>query len=197
MTKLEVYWDVASPYTYLALTQIPGLVERTGAEVVYRPFLLGGVFKATGNTMPGAVAAKGAYMMEDLKRWATEYGVTMKLPGEVPFPINSVGPMRLAVAAGRRGQGPAIAQALIRAYWVDGKDVSQPDVLSSVAESIGLDPAAMAADLQDQSVKDELRSSTEEAVARGAFGSPTMFVNGTMFWGNDRLPHVEAALRSG
>ena len=195
MTKLEVFWDAASPYTFLAVTQIPSLAERTGAEVVYRPFLLGGVFKATGNQMPGAVAAKGAYMMNDLERWAQHYGVAMKKPGEVPFPINTVAPMRVAVAAGRHGKAAEIATAMTKIYWADGRNISEPEVLADVAASIGLDAAAIATEIQDQTVKDELRANTEEAVARGAFGAPTMFVNDQMFWGNDRLDHVEAALR--
>ena len=195
MASLEVFWDVASPYTYLAVTQLPAIAERTGAELTLRPFLLGGVFKATGNTMPGAVPAKGAYMMNDLGRWAAEYGVPVKKPGEVPFPINSVAPMRCAIVAGRKGLSQQIAQALTKTYWADGKDVSQPDVLAEVIASVGLDPQEVTTSIQEQSVKDELRMLTEKAVARGAFGAPTMFVGDEMFWGNDRLQHVEAALR--
>ena len=121
------------------MTQIPAVVERTQAEVVYRPFLLGGVFKATGNTMPGAVPAKGAYMMSDLTRWASYYGVPIKKPGEVPFPINTVGAMRTAIAAGRRGKAAEVAAALTRAYWAEGHDVSQPEALGQVIVSLGLD----------------------------------------------------------
>ena len=196
MAAIEIFWDVASPYTYLAITQLPAIAERTGAELVFRPFLLGGVFKATGNNMPGAVPAKGAHMMNDLTRWAEQYGVTIKKPGEVPFPINSVTPMRVAIVAGRKGLGREAAQALTRAYWGEGRDVSQPEVLTDVVTSLGLDPTEMVKAIQEQSVKDELRTQTGEAVERGAFGAPTMFVEGQMFWGNDRLQHVEAALRA-
>ncbi len=196
MRTVEVFWDVASPYSYLALTQLPAVAERTGAEVVYRPFLLGGVFKATGNSMPGVVPQKAAFMNADLRRWATQYGVSMKMPGEVPFPINTVAAMRMAVAVGRKGRSAQIASELTRAYWAQGHDVSQPEALAAVASSLGFDPAEIATEIQDPSVKDELRSTTEEAVNRGAFGAPSMFVDGQLYWGNDRLAHVEQALKT-
>src|SRR5690348_199062 len=102
MRKLEVYWDVGSPYTHLAVTQLDGLAQRTGAEVELIPFLLGGVFKATENTMPARVPKKAAYLIEDLRRWRDRYGIAMKMPVvEVTFPLNTLLPMRVAVAAKR------------------------------------------------------------------------------------------------
>src|SRR5215831_696433 len=117
MAVLEFFWDIGSPYTYLAVTQLAGLQKRTGAEIRYRPFLLGGVFKGSGNTMPAAVAAKALYMAVDLGRWRDLYGVKMKVPPELPFPLNSLAPMRAAVAADVKGRGPAFCHAVFERYW--------------------------------------------------------------------------------
>lgn len=194
MAKLEFFWDVGSPYTYLASTQMDGIRQRTGAEVVFRPFLLGGVFRSTGNEMPARVAAKAVWMGKDLRRWSEEYGVAMKMPGETPFPLNTITPMRVAVAADRAGKGEAYCHALFNSYWVDGNDVSQLDHLAAVCDAVGLDPKEMAAAAQDQEVKDTLRKNSDEAVERGAFGAPTLFVGDDLWWGNDRLRQVEARL---
>jgi 2-hydroxychromene-2-carboxylate isomerase len=193
---LEFFWDVGSPYTYLAATQLPLLAQRTGATIRYRPFLLGGVFKSTGNSRPIEVAAKAAHLLSDLGRWRDHYGVPMKLPPEVPFPINTLGPMRAAVAADAKGKGEAFCHAVFRRYWAEGKDVSNADELGSVVASVGLDPREVLEASVSQEVKDHLRKNTEEAVQRGAFGAPAFFVGGELFWGNDRLHFVEAKLKS-
>jgi 2-hydroxychromene-2-carboxylate isomerase len=195
MAKLEVFWDVGSPYTYLAVTQLPALAKRTGAEIVLVPFLLGGVFKGAGNTMPAAVPAKATYMMEDLKRWRDLYRVPLKIPpAEVIFPLNTLLPMRAAVAAKRAGKGDVYCNAIFAAYWGDGRDVSLPEVVEEVARSIGIDGAQLLKDAASQEVKDELRKNTEEATARGAFGAPAMFIGDELYWGNDRLDFVERRL---
>jgi 2-hydroxychromene-2-carboxylate isomerase len=195
MKLVELFWDVASPYTYLAHTQIAGLRERTRAEVRYRPFLLGGVFKATDNLAPGANPFKASYLLQDLRRWRELYRVPMRMPAEeVEFPLNSVSAMRVAIAADREGAGPKIADVLLRAYWVDGLILSDPAVLSSVLTAGGFDAGALLAAAQTAEVKDQLRANSDEAVRRGAFGAPTMFIGEEMFWGNDRLAFVEARL---
>jgi len=195
MTKLEFFWDVGSPYTYLASTQMDGLRQRTAAEIVFRPFLLGGVFKSTGNDMPAALPAKAVYMAKDLQRWSDEYGVNMLLPGDAPFPLNTILPMRAAVAVDQAGKGEAYCHAVFAAYWRKGRDVSLPVELSRVLEGIGVDPAAIADAVQSQAVKDALRQASDEAVERGAFGAPTFFIGDEMFWGNDRLQQVERRLK--
>lgn len=195
--KLEFFWDVGSPYTYLAMTQLPGLRQRTGAEVVYRPFLLGGVFRSVGNKMVD-VAPKAKNLLDDLKRWRDWYRVEMKMPMvEAPFPLNTLLPMRAAVAADRLSAetGERFAHAIMRAYWAEGRDVSVAEEISRVAESIGLVGADLLAAAEDPVVKNTLRANTDEAVARGAYGAPAMFIGEELYWGNDRLQFVESKLR--
>lgn len=195
MPTVEFFWDVASPYTYLASTQMKDLAARTGATVEYRPFLLGGVFKATGNSMPATVQARAMYMGRDLMRWKARYGVPMKMPvAEVAFPINSVKAMRVACALTEPGQGEAFCHAVMDAYWGQGKNVSEVEVLSEVIAGLGLDPAATLEAATTQPVKDALRANSDDAVAKGAFGAPTFVVDGQLYFGNDRLHFVEAAL---
>lgn len=190
---LEFFWELSSPYTYLAATQLDDLEQRTGAKVVWKPMLLGKVFEATGNQMPARIPAKARYMGGDLKLWAQYYGVPIVVMPKV-FPINSVAGARAAIAAEAQGQGPELSLALMQAYWGEGVDLSAPDAVLAVAQRAGLDVAALAAAMQSQEVKDQLRQNTDEAVARGAFGAPTFFVGEQMFWGNDRLPLIERAL---
>jgi 2-hydroxychromene-2-carboxylate isomerase len=191
MKRVELFWDVGSPYTYLATTQIAGLAERTSATVELRPFLLGGVFKATANHMPAEVQAKARYMLQDLDRWRERYGVRFSFPSI--FPINSLLPMRVACALEGR-DSERFCHAIMAAYWVDGLDAGTEPVVRGVLDGLALDAGATVARAQTQEVKDRLRKNTEEAVARGAFGAPTFFVGDQMFWGNDRLDFVEAAL---
>jgi 2-hydroxychromene-2-carboxylate isomerase len=196
MPRLELFWDVGSPYTYLATTQLEGLRRRTGAEVVLRPFLLGGVFKATGNSAPTSVAAKSKYLSDDLRRWRDHYQVRMKIPpDEVLFPINSVLPMRAAIAAEIMGAGEKFAMALLDAYWVHARDVSLPEEVAKVAVGIGLDDLRVLEGAGRSEVKDTLRANTEEAIKRGAFGAPAMFIGDDLYWGNDRLAFVEQHLK--
>ncbi len=197
MASFEFFWDVGSPYTYLAFTQLAGLEQRTGAAAKLRPFLLGGVFKSTGNNMPAAVPAKARYLAIDLHRWRMHYGVPMLMPvAEVAFPLNTLLPMRAAVAAELQHTGRVFAEALLNAYWRDGVDVSSPEALGQVAAFAGLDANSLLSAAATQEVKDALRANTDEAVARGAFGAPTVFVDDELYWGNDRLGFVEARLKS-
>jgi 2-hydroxychromene-2-carboxylate isomerase len=191
--SIEFFWDPASPYTYLASTQIEAVAARAGAAVVWKPFLLGKVFEATGNRMPAACPAKGKHLFQDVQRWAQHYGVPVGFPKV--FPVNSVAALRCAIAATAQGKGADYAKAVMKAYWGDGQDISQPEVLAAVAAGLSLDGAALLAQTQDAAVKDVLRANTEEAVKRGAFGAPTFYVGEQMFWGNDRLVLLEEFLR--
>jgi 2-hydroxychromene-2-carboxylate isomerase len=191
--EIEFFWDPASPYTYLASTQIEALAARAAVGVVWKPFLLGKVFEATGNRMPAAIPAKGKHLFQDVQRWGQHYGVAVGFPKV--FPVNSVAALRCGIAAAGQGKAAEFAKAVMKAYWAEGQDISQPGVLVAVAAAVGLDGAALLAQTQEPAVKDALRANTEEAVRRGAFGAPTFFVGEQMFWGNDRLVLLEEFLR--
>jgi 2-hydroxychromene-2-carboxylate isomerase len=193
-STIEFFWDAASPYTYLASTQIGALAERAGAALEWKPFLLGKVFEATGNRMPAACPAKGKHLFCDVQRWAAHYGVPVAFPQI--FPINTVLALRAGIAAAAQGKavGAAYAQAVMKAYWAAGADISQPQAVAAAGAAAGLDGEALVAQAQEQAVKDLLRANTEEAIKRGAFGAPTFFIGEQMFWGNDRLVLLEEHL---
>ena len=193
MRSIEFFFDYGSPASYLAYTQLPGIAQRTRAQIVYRPMLLGGVFKATGNRSPVEIAAKGVWMMADLQRYATRYGVPyVRNPH---FPINTLNLMRGAVAAEIDGRLVPYSDAIFRAIWADQRNMADPIVIGTVLREAGFDPATMMAAIGTPEVKDRLRTNTEEAVARGVFGAPTCFVGEQMFFGQDRLDFVEEELR--
>ena len=194
MPRLEFFFDYGSPYSYLASSQLPALVERTGAEVIYRPMLLGGVFKATGNSSPAVepCEAKRAYGGLELRRWIAHLGVPFS--GNPHFPINTLLLMRTAVAAQHAGVFEPFHRAVYPAFWAKGENLGEPEVISRIAQKAGLDARALLEGAADAAVKAELRATTEEAVARGTFGAPTFFVGDQMFFGNDRLDFVERAL---
>lgn len=191
--ELEFFFDVGSPASYLAWTQAPGLCRRTGATLRYRPMLLGGVFKATGNASPAAVPAKGRYSGRDMQRFARRYGVTLTMNPH--FPVNTLMAMRLVTAALDNEQHDTVLAALFEGLWLRERDLSDIDVLGRTLTEAGLDPSHWAALAQDQAVKERLKATTEEAVARGVFGAPTFFVGEEMFFGQDRLDFVEEALQ--
>lgn len=190
---IEFFWDVGSPYIYLASTQIDALAERAGARLEWKPFLLGKVFQATGNHTPASLPAKGKYLFKDVQLWARYYGVAFTFPKV--FPINSLLPQRVACAAVGVGRGEAYAKAAMTAYWGEGRDISQSAEIEKVCTTLDLDGAALLAQATESPVKDLLRANTEEAIHRGAFGAPTFFIGEQMFWGNDRLSLMEASLK--
>ena len=194
MPCLEFFFDYGSPYSYLADSRLPALAERTGAEVRYRPMLLGGVFKATGNQSPALqpCEAKRSYGARELQRWVAYLGVPFL--GNPHFPINTLLLMRTAVAAQHAEVFEPFHRAVYPAFWADGENLGEPEVVGRVVEKAGLDARALLETAGDPAVKAELRATTEEAVARGAFGAPTFFIEGEMFFGNDRLDFVERAL---
>ena len=191
--NVEFFWDVGSPYTYLASTQIDRIAQGCEAVVQWRPFLLGGVFRDTGNKAPAEVPAKGAYLLDDLKVWSAYYGVPFRFSER--FPINSVLPMRAAIAADRLGRGREFASRIMQLYWVDGGDPADADSVKEVAAAVGLDGDKIVRMAQEPEIKDALKENSAEAVKRGAFGAPTFFVGEKMFWGNDRLIVLEAYLK--
>jgi len=194
MTRtLEFYFDYGSPYSYLADTQVEAIARRAGATLVHKPMLLGGVFKATGNHSPAELPQKSAWSGFDMPLWARHYGVPFQR--NPFFPVNTLALMRGAAAAQIDGTFERYHPAIYKAMWVDGRNLNDMKEIVAVLAAAGLDPAKVGARIQDQDVKDRLKATTEEAVARGVFGAPTCFVDNMMFFGNDRLPFVEMALK--
>jgi len=191
MKRIDFFFDLSSPYSYLAATQLPSLAARAGAEVAWRPMVLGAVFKATGNVMPATCAPKARNMLDDLGRWAAHYGVPFRFTTR--FPVNAMKAMRM-IAAVDETQAAALSRALFDALWVDDRDLTDEKELLAIGERAGVDAAKALAATETQPVKDRLRAFTDEAIRRGAFGAPAMFVGDQLFWGNDRLHFVEEAL---
>ena len=194
MKRVEYFFDFGSPTSYLAYRQLPAIAAAAGAEIVWRPMLLGGVFKATGNTSPAAVPAKGRYMNDDIRRWAKRYGLPFR--HNPHFPINTLTLMR--GAAGLQMREPddfaRYVERVHVAMWEEEKNLGDAEVLATTLADAGFDVARLLAIVADPEVKARLVASTEEAVARGVFGAPTFFVDDAMFFGQDRLGFVADAL---
>jgi 2-hydroxychromene-2-carboxylate isomerase len=197
MARLEFFFDCSSPWTYLAFHRIEDVCRETGAELVWRPILVGGVFNAVNSSVyeqrAKPVPVKARYYAKDLRDWARSYGLRI---GQPPvFPVNSVKAMRGAFYALERGVLPAYARAVFEAYWGDLQDISQDDVLHPIVARVGLPTDEFFARIAAPAYKARLRENTDELIARGGFGSPTMFVDGSdLYFGNDRLPLVREAL---
>ncbi len=154
--------------------------------------LLGAVFKATGNDMPARVPAKAKWMLQDLQLWAKSYGVPFTWPAL--FPANTVRAMRACTYAAELGKVREMSLALFEGYWARGVDPSSEEAISKAATVAGLSASEVLAAVEAQPVKDALRKTTDEAVARGVFGAPAMFVGDQLFWGNDRLALLDRYL---
>ena len=191
---VEYFFDVGSPTAYLAWTQLPRIAAETGATIAWRPMLLGGVFKATGNASPVTVPAKGRWMNDDIARWARRYGV--KFAFNPHFPINTLTLMRGATGLlmRRPADFPRYVDVVERAMWEAPKNLGDPAVLAATLTEAGFDAEEFIALVADPEVKGKLVATTEEAVARGVFGAPTFFVGDAMFFGQDRLDFVREAL---
>jgi len=195
MTKTaEFFFDVGSPASYLAWTQMPALCAQAGATLVYKPMLLGGVFQATGNASPATVLAKGRYMTVDLGRFAKRYGVDFTMNPH--FPINTLQLMRGVIGMQLRqpARFEAFLGAVFSALWVKRANLNDPAVTAATLVEAGFDPAEVFALVNDGDIKAALKANTEKAVARGVFGAPTVFVGDAMFFGQDRLDFVREAL---
>jgi len=199
MATLEFFFDCSSPWTYLAFSRIEALAAETGATLVWKPILVGGVFNAVNPSVyeqrARPVKAKARYYAKDLAAWARHLGLRIGMPPV--FPVNSVKAMRGAFFALDAGRISPYARAVFEAYWGDLRDISQDEVLADVVARVGLDRDAFFAAIATPAYKERLRATTDELVARGGFGSPTMFVDGDdMYFGNDRLVLVREALRA-
>jgi len=192
--RLEFFFDFGSPTAYLAYTQLPKIASEYKAEIYWRPMLLGGVFKATGNQSPVLIAPKGKWMWSDMALWARKYGVPLKIHPN--FPANTLTLMR--GATGLQMRRPAdfarYLEVVERAMWETPKNLGDPAVLAATLAEAGFDVDEFTALVADPEVKAKLVATTEEAVARGVFGAPTFFVGDAMFFGQDRLDFVREAL---
>lgn len=194
---IQFYFDFSSPYGYLASTQIDALAAKYGRSVEWRPFLLGAVFKISGQKPLLDVPLKGAYAARDFARSARLFGVPFKMPETFPF---------AAVAAARAvywlsDRDPdlsrRVAAAIYRAAFGEGRDITAPETVAEIAAPLGVARDELLAALQDPKVKDRLRAEVDAAVQNGVFGSPYIIVDGEPFWGSDRLHHVERWLQTG
>lgn len=198
MTKtLELIFDFGSPNAYLTLKVLPELLDRTGADLVITPCLLGGIFKATGNKAPmlqyADVPAKLAYENLEMRRFIDKHGLA-KFRLNPHFPVNTLLLMRGAIVAEDEGHLDDYIDAANRAMWEEGLKMDDPEVAAAFLSANGFDGTALLARTQEPGIKARLAANTEAAVARGVFGIPTFFVGDAMFFGKDRLDQVEAAL---
>jgi 2-hydroxychromene-2-carboxylate isomerase len=195
---IEVFFDCSSPWTYLAFENLQPLAAEMGAQVDWRPILVGGVFNTVNPSVYASraqpVPAKAKYMLKDLQDWARLAGLKIKMPPSV-FPVNSVKAMRACLVLAPEGALVPFARAVFQSYWADDEDISQDSVLAAVCARVGKDGGDVLARAAAPEIKAALKSNTDELMARGGFGSPTLFVNGVdMYFGNDRLELVRAAL---
>ncbi|WP_201629369.1 2-hydroxychromene-2-carboxylate isomerase [Psychrobacter maritimus] len=191
--KVEFFFDVGSPASYLAWTQLESIAQRTNAKIIWRPMLLGAVFQATGNASPAAVPAKGAYMLKDLQRFSNIYGAPFNF--NPFFPLNTMHLMRGATAYLEEPEFQTYLAAIFNALWSEKLNMESPEVVAEVLTKAGIDVTNFMARISETEVKERLKATTEEAVARGVFGAPSFFVNDELFFGQDRLSFVETALK--
>lgn len=197
--NVEFYYDLVSPYSYLAYGRIEQICEENGAELVLRPMLLGAVHKEAGIKSPIETKLKATYQARDIRRWAEYYGVALDFPD--PFPFRTLKSMRAAMYLREKNMLEAFTAAAFALYWEEGgapegtREVDEDAPISTVARRIGADPEEVLEGAASQDAKQGLREATSEALQRGVFGAPAFFVGDEMFWGNDRLHFVEAALQ--
>ncbi|MBP5077294.1 2-hydroxychromene-2-carboxylate isomerase [Pseudomonas chlororaphis] len=191
---VEFFFDLGSPTSYLAYTQLPKICAQTGSQLIYQPMLLGGVFKATGNASPISIPAKGRYTLQDLARYARRYEVPLAFNPH--FPINTLLLMRAVTGMQLRHPQRFVAfiDCLFRALWVEKRNLNDQATVAAVLREGGFDPLEVLALTNDEEVKNALKDKTEQALQRGVFGAPSMFVDNQLFFGQDRLDFVLEAL---
>jgi 2-hydroxychromene-2-carboxylate isomerase len=194
---IDFYFEFASPYGYLASTQIDALAARHGREVAWHPIMLGAAFKETGARPLMQTPLKGPYLRHDVPRFARLLGVPFREPPVMP--ANSLAASRAVVwlEVDDPGLAKQVAQAVFHAHWGEGRDIGAPEQVVEIAAPLGIERPALLAAVADSSIKDRLKQATTAAIERGVFGSPFIFVDGEPFWGADRLPQVDAWLSRG
>ncbi|HLW69246.1 MAG TPA: 2-hydroxychromene-2-carboxylate isomerase [Candidatus Binataceae bacterium] len=195
--KLEFFYDCSSPWTYLAFTKIEEVAARGRAELIWRPILVGGVFNAVNPSVYESrehpVKPKARYYAKDLQDWAHLYGIKIGQPSV--FPVNSVKAMRGAFVALEHGKLSPYSRRVFESYWGEDRDISKDEVLRDIVRATGLDEQEYFSKIAAPEYKEKLKANTDELIARGGFGSPSIFVEGEMFFGNDRLVLIEHALQ--
>lgn len=195
MTELDFYFDFGSPTAFLANSRLRQLQQEYDFKIHYKPVLLGGIFKATGNSSPVMVAAKGEYMLKhDLPRYAQKYSVELKFNPH--FPINTLQLMRAATGLLDKSNFDSFTNTIFKAIWIDGLNMGDEMVLQKVLSDSNFNSHDIFKLASTDSVKEILIANTDSAVKRGLFGVPTIFINGEMFFGQDRLDFVEEILKS-
>jgi 2-hydroxychromene-2-carboxylate isomerase len=194
---IQFYYDFASPYGYMGATMISALAEKHGRGVEWKPILLGVVFKVTGGVPLPNAPLKGDYSRRDMERSARLFKIPFKIPSK--FPIAGQSPSRVIYSLESEGAArqEEVTLALYRAYMVDDRDISSPEIAAEVGASVGLDRQKVLDVIGDPAIKEKLKVETETAIARGVFGSPYVIVDGEPFWGFDRLEQVDRWLQSG
>jgi len=196
---IEFFFDCSSPWTYLAFHNIQSLAKEFGVEISWRPILVGGIFNTINPSVYASrdkpIEAKARYMKKDMADWARSTGLAIKMRPTV-FPVNSVKAMRGCILLAPEGKLVEFARTVFEIYWGEDKDISQDAVLTEVCQRVGVDPAKFVAGTGQQAIKDQLKANTDEVMARGGFGSPTIFLDKTdMYFGNDRMPLIREALQ--
>lgn len=195
---IETFFDCSSPWTYLAFHNLQPLARELDEEIAWRPILVGGIFNTINPTVYAnrerPVPAKARYMLKDLRDWSRQAGLTIHMPPTV-FPVNSVKVMRACLVLEPHGKLVDFARAAFEIYWAEDQDLSRDEVVREICVRAGVDPDLVFEGIARPEIKDELKANTQELIARGGFGSPTMFVDGDdMYFGNDRLELVRAAV---
>ena len=194
MKTVEFYFDLGSPYSYLAYYRLLQMAEQQEIQIVYKPILLGGVFKATGNRSPIEVPVKGVYSILDMQRWAEYYQIQMQMNPH--FPMNTLTLMRIltGVQLLHLEKFEQVLKLLFDAMFGTPQNLNEPTVLAEVLKPSGFSVEDIMSMVQSEVVKQKLITETEQAIQRGIFGAPTFFVGDEMYWGQDRLHFVEQAL---
>jgi 2-hydroxychromene-2-carboxylate isomerase len=194
---VEFYFDFSSPYGYFGATRISALAAKHGRTVAWKPILLGAVFKVTGTGPLPSVPLKGDYSLRDMKRVSRLWKIPFNMPAKFPIPGQAPSRIVLWLAAHHPEKTEAAILALYRAYFVEGRDISTPEVAAEVVSALGIAQEELQAATQDPAIKDGLREEVEGAIAKGVFGSPFIIIDGEPFWGTDRFEHAERWLATG
>jgi len=193
MTKTVTFcFDFGSPYSYLAYNYL-SVIKEAGAEIEIKPVLLGAIFKATGNQPPATVQKKGQYMFNDIQRWAEKLDLKFKM--NPFFPILTVPHMRGAILAQKNDILEKYMQCMFDSIWVKALNLNDQEILTKVASESGIDPNDFAEGISSDETKDSLRSNTQFAIDKGAFGVPTYFLENEMFWGIDSVKFLIDSLK--